>query len=276
MAGKVSMRFALAVAASAWVAASGCAARAARVNGGSLAVARATLVDLTHPFDEGTLYWPTSPSAFRLEILHRGSSEAGYWYEANSFCAPEHGGTHLDAPVHFAEGKWSVDDIPVANLIAAAAVIDVRAAASANADYRLTVADVERWEARHGTIADGAIVVLYTGWSERWPDRKRYFGDDTPGDASKLHFPSFGEEAARFLVEQRRVRALGVDTASIDYGQSHDFPVHRLVGAANVVGLENLTNLARVPATGAWIAALPLKIARGSGAPARVVALVPR
>jgi kynurenine formamidase len=268
--GASSRRFAVVVTITCMVVA-GCAG----ARGPALDLARAEVVDLTHAFDEQTLYWPTSPSSFHLEILYRGPADAGYYYEANSFCAPEHGGTHLDAPVHFAKGQWSTDEIPLANLIVPAVVIDVRDAARADADYRLSVADVERWEAAHGMIPTGAIAVLYTGWSERWPDRKKYFGDDTPGDASKLHFPSFGEEAVRFLIEQRHVHAIGVDTASIDYGQSSDFPVHRLVGAANVVGLENLADLAHVPARGAWIAALPMKIARGSGAPARVVALVP-
>jgi kynurenine formamidase len=246
------------------------------VHSPSLDLARASIVDLTHAFDGGTLYWPTSPSAFELSVLHRGRTDAGYYYEANSFCAPEHGGTHLDAPVHFAEGKWAADEIPLESLVAPAVVVDVRREAEANADYRLTVEDLTRWETAHGEIPAGAIVVMRTGWSTRWPDRKRYFGDDTPRDATNLHFPSFGEAAARWLVDERHVRGLGVDTASIDYGQSQDFPVHRVTGAANVVGLENLRGLEALPVSGAWIAALPMKIARGSGAPARVIAFVPR
>ena len=156
-----------------------------------------------------------------------------------------------------------------------AVVIDVTRGAAVDPDYRLSVADLRAWEKVHGTIPGGAIVLLRTGWSKRWPDRRRYFGDDTPGDASKLHFPSYGEAAAGLLVRERRVGALGVDTASIDYGPSTTFPVHRLTAAANVPGLENLTDLASVPETGAWIVALPMKIAGGSGGPLRAVALVP-
>ena len=239
-------------------------------------LARADLIDLTWPYDDKTLYWPTSPSAFELKELAYGPTPGGWFYSSYAICTPEHGGTHLDAPIHFAEGKQTVDRIPLERLVAPAIVIDVADRAATNADYRLTADDVRAWEARHGTIAPGTIVMLRTGWGQRWPNRKSYFGDDTPGKTDNLHFPSYGEDSARLLVEERRVAAIGVDTASIDYGQSRDFLVHRVVGAANVVGLENLTNLGDVPATGAWIVALPLKITRGSGAPARVVAFVPR
>jgi len=240
-----------------------------------LDLARALVVDLTHAFDETTLYWPTSPSTFRLERLHFGPLPAGFFYAANSFCTPEHGGTHLDAPVHFGEGRRTADEVPVRQLIAPAVVIDVAERTAADPDYRLTAADVAAWEARHGRIPPGAIVLLRTGWSARWPDRRRYFGDDKPGDASNLHFPSYGQEAARLLVVQRQVGALGVDTASIDHGPSRDFLVHRLAAAADVPGLENLTNLDRLPPAGAWVIALPMKIRGGSGGPARVVALLP-
>lgn len=233
------------------------------------------VVDLTHSFDEKTLYWPTAPSAFRLDRLSYGKTEAGFFYAANAFCTPEHGGTHLDAPIHFAEGKRTADQIPVEQLIGPAAVIDVAAKAAADPDYRLTLADVKGWEEKHGPVPQGTIVLLRTGWGKRWPDRKRYLGDDKPGDASNLHFPSYGAEAARYLVEQRKVKALGVDTASIDHGPSKDFIVHQIANGADVPGLENVANLEEVPETGAWVIALPMKIAGGSGGPVRIVALVP-
>ncbi|PYQ39731.1 MAG: cyclase [Acidobacteria bacterium] len=235
----------------------------------------ARVVDLSHPFDERTLYWPTAPSGFKLERLHYGQTDGGFFYSANAFCAPEHGGTHLDAPIHFGEGRWPVDQVPVDRLVRPAIVIDVAAAAAADADHRLGVDELRTWEARHGRIPEGAMVLLRTGWSARWPDRKRYLGDDTPGDASRLHFPSYGADAARILVADRKVTALGVDTASIDHGPSKDFPVHQIVAAANVLGLENLTGLDALPPTGAWVIALPMKIAGGSGGPLRAIALVP-
>ena len=240
----------------------------------TLDLAASTVVDLTHAFDADTIYWPTSPSGFELKPLHRGLTERGFFYVANAFCSPEHGGTHLDAPLHFAEGKWTNADIPVDRFIGPAVVIDIAAKAAANPDYLLTPDDIEAFEAAHGRINAGAIVLLRTGWSARWPNKKAYLGDDTPGDASHLHFPSFSPEAAALLVNERHVRLIGLDTASVDGGTSKDFLVHRIVAAANASGLENLTNLDKLPPTGAIVIALPMKIAQGSGGPARVVAIV--
>jgi kynurenine formamidase len=235
----------------------------------------ATVIDLSYTYDESTLFWPTSPSRFELQRLAWGPTEAGFFYASNAFCTPEHGGTHLDAPVHFAEGRWTTDAIPVERLVGPAVVIDVSAEASEDPDYRLTVADVQAWEERHGKIMPGTIVLLRTGWGRFWPDAKLYLGDDTEGDASNLHFPAYGEESARLLVEDRRVGVIGVDTASIDYGPSTDFVVHRIANAANVPGLENVASLERLPPTGAWVVALPPKIGGGSGGPARIIALLP-
>ncbi|MDX1630891.1 MAG: cyclase family protein [Thermoanaerobaculia bacterium] len=241
----------------------------------ALDLARLEIVDLTHSLGEDTLFWPTSPSGFELETLARGQTEGGYFYAANRFCTPEHGGTHLDAPIHFGEGQPAVDALEVDRLIGPAVVLDVTEEASENPDYRLDRAWVERWEINHGPIPEDSLVLLRTGWSDRWPDRERYFGNTGPEDIENLHFPSYGEEAARYLVQERRVAVLGVDTASIDYGQSKDFIVHQVAALSAVPGLENLTRLDRLPPTGAWVFALPAKIAGGTGAPVRVVALIP-
>ena len=238
-----------------------------------LDLAGAAVVDLSHPYDDATLYWPTATTRFELSQLAHGMTDGGYFYAANAFCTPEHGGTHIDAPIHFAEQGWLLGEVPVDRLVAPGVVINASAAAERDPDYRLTAEDVLDWERSHGEVPAGAIVLLRTGWSSRWPDARAYLGDDTPGDASNLHFPAYGAEAARLLVEQRRVAALGVDTASIDHGPSADFIVHRIAAAANVVGLENLTNLDQVPPVGAWVVALPMNIAEGSGGPVRVVAL---
>jgi kynurenine formamidase len=237
-------------------------------------ITRYTIVDLSHSYGPSTVFWPTSPTKFELNSLASGMTPGGYFYSANALATPEHGGTHIDAPIHFSETGRTTDQIPLDQLIAPAVVIDVTMRAAADRDYRLTRKDVTRFERMYGTITRGTIVLLRTGWSHHWPDVKAYLGDDTPGDASKLSFPSFGEDAARLLVEERAVAALGVDTASIDYGRSTDFQVHRLAAAKNVPGLENLTNLDRLPPRGAMVIALPMKIEGGSGGPLRAVALV--
>lgn len=238
-------------------------------------LAAATVVDLSWPLGHDTLFWPTSTETFSLSVVHHGPTDGGYFYAANNFCAPEHGGTHLDAPLHFAEQGHPVDAIPLDHLVAPVVVIDVTEAAAADPDYLLEPAAVIAWEDTHAQIPAGAIVLLRTGWGKRWPDRALYFGSAEVGSAADLHFPSFGVDAARLLIEERGVVALGLDTASIDGGRSTDFQVHRLAAAANVPGLENLAHLEDLPATGAWLAALPVKIEGGSGGPARVVAFVP-
>jgi len=252
-----------------------CGACAAPAPSPPLDLARVRVVDLSHSLGAETLYWPTSPTRFRLDTLSYGETPGGWFYSAFAFSAPEHGGTHVDAPIHFHAGGTPVDRIDLERLVAPAVVIDLSSQAAADPDYLLTPADVAAFEAEHGPIPAGSIVLLRTGWSTRWPNARAYLGDDTPGDASNLHFPSYGEAAARLLVEERRVAALGADVASIDYGPSTDFAVHRVAAAAGVPGLENLTNLAELPAMGAVVVALPLKIEGGSGSPARVIALIP-
>ena len=232
------------------------------------------VIDLTYSFDEHTIYWPTA-KPFQLETVSFAKTAAGYWYAANNICLAEHGGTHMDAPIHFAEGKRAAAEVPVQQLIGPAVVIDVRAQAAKDADYRLSVADLEAWEKQHGRIPKGALVLMLSGWGERWPDKKRYLGTDQPGDVEHLHFPGFSREAAEFLVSQRDIDAIGVDTPSMDYGPSKDFIVHQIINGADKPGLENIANLDKLPATGATLIALPMKIAKGSGGPARIIALMP-
>lgn len=242
----------------------------------SIDISKYTIVDLSHSLGPSTVFWPTSPTKFELEKLAYGKTEGGYFYAANTLRTPEHGGTHLDAPIHFSESGETTEKVPLEKLIAPAVIIDVSASAAKDRDYRARREDVLSFENQHGPIAPGTIVLLRTGWSRHWPNTKAYLGDDTPGDASKLSFPSFGADAARLLVDDRAVAAIGIDTASIDYGRSTDFQVHRIAAAKNVPGLENLTNLDRLPPRGALVIALPMKIEGGSGGPLRAVALVPK
>ncbi len=239
------------------------------------AVANWRTIDLSHAYGADTLYWPTDTRGFDLETLAEGHTEAGYFYAAKQFATAEHGGTHLDAPVHFAEGGDDVASIPLDRLILPGVVIDVSEQAAADADYLVTAGDIGAWEEQHGPVPAGSAVLIRTGWPDRWPDALAYLGDDTPGDASNLHFPGVGEDAARLLIEERGIGMLGIDTASVDYGQSTDFIVHQIGGAAGVPNLENVADLSELPPTGFLLVALPMKIEGGTGAPVRIVALVP-
>ena len=231
-------------------------------------------LDLTHSFDEQTIYWPNN-APFRWEKSSWGMNPGGYWYSAGTFSAAEHGGTHIDAPIHFGKDRLTVDAIPLDRLTGPAVAIDVRSAVQANPDYELRVQDLQAWESRWGQIPDGAIVLMFTGWGTRWPDSKRYLGTDTPGDARTFHFPGFSPQAADFLVTQRHVSGVGIDTASIDPGRSQDFPAHRLFNGANVYALENVAALDQLPPRGATLMALPMKIRGGTGGPVRIIALLP-
>ena len=233
-------------------------------------------IDLTHNFDENTIFWPTAES-FHLDTVFAGMAEGGYYYAAFQFCLAEHGGTHLDAPVHFAEGKWGVDEIPVERGIGGAVVIDVSEDALADPDYLISVADVEKWEAEHGQLTEDAIVLFRTGYGKYWPDRVAYMGTDERGPeaVAKLHFPGIDPALATWFVANRTIKAVGLDTPSIDYGQSTLFESHRILYEANILGFENLANLEQLPPKGAWLIALPMKIKGGSGGPLRAVALVP-
>ena len=235
-----------------------------------------TLVDLSHTYDRTTVFWPTADT-FRLDVVADGDTPAGYYYAANNFFSSEHGGTHLDAPVHFARGAQAVDQVPLDRLFGEAYLVDVTAAAAQDADYQVSVADLQRAEAAQGPIPPSAILLLRTGFSQRWPDAVRYLGTADRGEAAarQLHFPGLHPDAARWLVANRPVKAVGIDTASIDYGQSSLFESHRVLYARNVPAFENLTALERLPLRGASIVALPMKIGGGSGAPLRAVAILP-
>jgi kynurenine formamidase len=240
----------------------------------SAALDESKLVDLTYAFDDQTIYWPTE-KPFHLDSVFHGRTEQGYFYTANKFCAPEHGGTHMDAPIHFADGKRTVDQVPLSSLVGPAVVVDVRAAAAADRDYRLTPQDLQAWEAAHGRIPDGAIVLMNSGWGQYWGDKKRYLGTDVFGDVANLHFPGFSKEAAEWLVHERKIDAIGVDTASMDHGPSKDFIVHQIINGANLPGFENVAQIDRLPPSGATLIALPMKIGGGSGGPARIIAVLP-
>jgi kynurenine formamidase len=235
------------------------------------------LVDLSHAYDAEAIFWPTA-EPFRLDKVADGVTPAGFYYASNNFFTSEHGGTHMDAPVHFAQGKQAADEVPLDRLVGSALVIDVTDASNRTADYLITVEDLQRWEQLNGTIPGDAIVLLRTGFSRHWPDAAKYLGTAERGEAAaaKLHFPGLHPDAARWIVANRPIKAIGIDTASIDYGQSTLFESHRLLYEKNIPAFENLTSLERLPAKGAFVVALPMKIKGGSGAPLRAIAIVPQ
>ncbi len=233
------------------------------------------LVDLSHSFDRQTVCWPTA-KRFKLTQVAEGETEAGYFYAANNYEGAEHCGTHLDAPVHFSRGGNASDEIPLRRLTGRGVVVDVRGKAGADRDYQVAVADFEAWERRYGRIARGTMVLLRTGYGRYWPDRARYMGTAERGAAAvpKLHFPGLSPAAARWLVSERRIKAVGLDTPSIDYGQSTLFESHRILGAAQTPIFENVANVEKLPAEGFSLIALPMKIKGGSGGPVRIMAAV--
>ena len=234
-----------------------------------------TIVDLSHDYSSETVFWPTADS-FKLEKVADGVTPQGYYYAANNFATSEHGGTHIDAPVHFAQGHWSVDQIPLDRLTGDAIVVDAIAASARQPDYRVSLDDFTAWEKANGEIAAGTIVLIRTGYSRFWPEAAKYLGTADRGQAAvaKLHFPGLHQDAAKWLAETRKIKAIGIDTASIDYGQSTLYESHRALYERDVPAFENLTNLDKVPLRGAIVIALPMKIKGGSGAPLRAIAIL--
>jgi kynurenine formamidase len=233
------------------------------------------VIDLTHPFEAATVYWPTSKE-FQLEKVFQGVTRKGFFYAANNFSAAEHGGTHIDAPIHFYKDRHTVDMVPMDRLMGSGAVIDVTEQCAGNRDYQVQVKDFLAWEDRHGSKIDNVIVLLRTGFGRYWSDRIKYMGTDERGGGAvaKLHFPGLHPKAAEWLVNNRKVKAVGLDTPSIDYGQSTLFKSHVSLFEKNVPVFENLANLEQLPEKGFVIIALPMKIKGGTGGPLRIVAIV--
>lgn len=233
------------------------------------------IIDLTYAFDANSVYWPTAEQ-FKLETDFEGMTDKGYFYSAYRYSAAEHGGTHLDSPVHFAKGRHTVDQLPLEQLMGPAIVIDVTEKCATNPDYLVSVADFENWEKRNGKIPAGTIVLLRTGFGKFYPDRKKYLGTEERGAeaVAKLHFPGLDPVAARWVTTNRSIKAIGLDTASIDYGQSTLFESHRALFEKNVPAFENVANLDQLPAKGFSVIALPMKIKGGSGGPLRIIAVL--
>lgn len=235
-----------------------------------------TWVDLTHDFSKETIYWPTADTFNKTKVFE-GYTESGYYYAANNFSAAEHGGTHVDAPIHFYESRHTVDQIPVDQLIGPGVVIRVVESVKANRNYQFSVRDILGWEKKHGMIPEDSILLIHTGSGKLWPDKKKYMGTSERGEEAiaKLRFPGIHPDAARFLVEKRKIKAVGLDSPSLDYGGSKLFETHQIFFEKNIPGLENVANLDKLPSSGFTVVALPMKIKGGSGGPVRIVAYLP-
>jgi kynurenine formamidase len=233
------------------------------------------IIDLTHTFDGNTIYWPTE-EGFKLLRGPAGVTEQGYYYAANRFMGAEHGGTHIDAPIHFWKGGQTVDQIPVERLVGPGACVDVSQKCAADRDYQVTVEDFEAWEKGNKTTLTDRIVLIRTGFARHWPNREKYLGTNETGRAAvaKLHFPGLDPSAADWLIIRRRIRMVGIDTASIDHGQTRTFPTHVRLFRDNVPALENVANTDQLPSSNFRVIALPMKIGGGSGAPCRIVAVL--
>ena len=233
-------------------------------------------MDLTYNFDENTIYWPTN-APFRHDTVFFGMTDLGFFYSSGRYAADEHGGTHLDAPIHFSKGKKTVEQIPTDQLTGEGVLIDVSQNALKNSDYLVTVEDLAEWEKTNGKIPDNSMVLLYTGYGQFWNNREKYLGTAKSGPeaVAELHFPGLHPEAAKWLVSERKINGIGLDTPSIDYGQSKDFMAHRILSEKEVLIFENVANLDKIPPKEFYIVALPMKIKSGTGGPLRIVAFIP-
>lgn len=226
------------------------------------------VIDMTYLINDHSPSWPGDTAPFRATVNATPVKEG---YFTRKFTMLEHYETHMDAPAHFPPGKETLDQIPIQRFFGPGVVIDIRDKVANTVDYQLTSEDVQTWEAHHGRIPAGAIVMLRTGWSSRWPDEKRYRNMDAKG---VMHFPGYSLAAAKLLIS-RHVSGLCIDTLSIDYGPSANFEVHRTTLPAGLFHVENIANLDKLPPTGAFVIAAPIKLEGGSGGPVRVFAILP-
>jgi len=230
------------------------------------------LIDLSYAINDHLPPWPGDKKTF--EVFPNATIERDGYF-TRSFWTLEHYGTHLDAPAHFPPGKTTVDEISVHKLIGPAIVLDVsnenRRATTDEADYRLPVSRVKDWENRHGSVPEGAIVLLRTRCSAQWNDADRYRGLDAAG---AMHFPGFSVEAVQYLIS-KRISGIGADAMSVDAGDSKDYAVHTLALGSDLFQLENLSDLSEIPEAGAILIVAPIKLEGGSGGPCRVFAIVP-
>jgi kynurenine formamidase len=237
----------------------------ARARGNSRTLNLANLTDLSHPLSPDFPMWPGS-DPMRIDTLVTVENDGFY---ANRWDVHEHTGTHMDAPAHFIVGAATADALSLEQHFAPIAVIDIAEKATADPDAMVTIGDIEAWESEHGMLPEGAMVMMYSGWEARAHDPDAFLNMD---DAGVMHFPGFSPEAAEFLLRERAVTGVGVDTLSLDHGASQSFDVHLSVLGAGKYGLENVANLKAIPPVGAHLIVGSLKVLGASGGPVRLMA----
>ncbi|WP_390824744.1 cyclase family protein [Anabaena subtropica] len=226
------------------------------------------IIHLSHVIDPDIPQWPGDPQVEFTSVAQL--PDDGYYLRRVSL--GEHSATHINAPNSFYQAGIGIDQYPAQSLVVPAVVIDIHAAAAVNADYRLTVDDVLAWEVQHGEIPLGHLVLLHTGWQNKWSDKNAFLNQDARGI---MHFPGFGSDATQFLLDERQIAGVGIDTHGVDSGQDTSFATNRLVLAQQGIVLENLTNLHQLPAKGSTLAIAILRLRGGSGSPVGVLAFVP-
>jgi kynurenine formamidase len=247
-----------------------------------LAGGRVEVIDLTAPLSERTPILQLPPpfantQRFSLQEISNYDDRGPAWYW-NNFAAGEHVGTHFDAPVHWITGRDGLDisQVPPKQLIAPAVLIDKSAEVAQNPDYLLQVSDVEAWQTEHGPLPSGGWLLIRTGWDARASDQDQFLNANESGS----HTPGISVKLARWLATEAPIIGVGVETVGTDAGAAHSFdppfPCHSFMLGAGKYGLTQLANLSRLPPTGIVLVAAPLPIVRGSGSPARVLALVTR
>jgi kynurenine formamidase len=248
----------------------------------ALADGRIDVVDLTAPLSDRTPVLQLPPpfantQGFSLHELSNFDERGPAWYW-NDFSAGEHVGTHFDAPAHWISSREGPDvsQVPPRQLIGPAVVIDKSAECATNPDFLLQVEHVEAWQQEYGPLPHGGWLLFRTGWDTRAHDQAAFLNANETGP----HTPGVSVELARWLGDQAPIIGFGVETVGTDAGAAHSFepafPCHYYLLGGKKYGLTQLANLSRVPPTGALLIAAPLPIVRGSGSPARVLALVPR
>ncbi|GIY54245.1 isatin hydrolase [Caerostris darwini] len=231
------------------------------------------MVDMTYVMDENARQYPILRN-FNMTVVINGTIGDGVWVQAEEYTSSTHSGTHMDAPSHFVKGGMNIENIPLDQLIAPAAVIDITEKASQDPDSEVTIEDLIRWETITGSSLDGTIVLIKSGWGHKYYNLTAYTGT-SDGDVNKLHYPGIAPEAAQWLVDNRNIKGIGVDGLSLDKGPSKDFPSHRILLARGIFGLENVANMDEIPIYGAMLHVMPMKMAKVSGSPTRIFATFP-